>query len=68
LPPHHTQPAPVLLAIFLEVINRTVHDFKEADEHFTVLTSTTILSLASINPRDKHLGAGNISLIPLRWK
>jgi hypothetical protein len=77
MPPHHTRPAPVLLAALLEVINRIVHDFKEADEHFMVSTSTTILALASINPRTwdlslsqsactlycKCLGASNVSLI-----
>jgi hypothetical protein len=42
----------VLLAALLEAINRGVHDFKRANEHFTVLTSTAALALASINPKD----------------
>jgi hypothetical protein len=52
MPQHHTRPTPSLLATLLEAINRGVHGFREAGEHFTVFTSTVILALASIKPWD----------------
>jgi hypothetical protein len=51
-PLHRTRPTPVLQSALLEAINKTAYNFRKADEHFTVFSSTTILALASINPRD----------------
>jgi hypothetical protein len=42
----------VLQTALLEAINRTVYGFREADEQFTVFSSTTLLAIASINPRN----------------
>jgi hypothetical protein len=43
-------PAPVLIAALVEAINRAVYDFRKADEHFTIFSSTLILAPASVNP------------------
>jgi hypothetical protein len=51
------------MAALLEAINRGVCGFREAGEHFTVFTSTAILTLASINPRD--LGSSPLDLFVL---
>jgi hypothetical protein len=53
----------VLLPALLEAINIAVHGFNQAEagEQFTILTSSTILALASINLKD--LGTSNIRLI-----
>jgi hypothetical protein len=55
----------MLMAAPLEVKNRGVHDFKDAGEQFTILTSTTILALASINPSDLGSFPLSISLYSL---
>jgi hypothetical protein len=80
--PHSVRPPPVLRAAPPEAINRIAYGFRRADKHFPVFSSTTVLALSSINlgtwdpslsrsgciPYYKHLGASNISLIPLYWK
>jgi hypothetical protein len=43
---------PALLVALLEAINRGAQGFIEGREHFTGFTSTLILALASIIPKD----------------
>jgi hypothetical protein len=50
--PHRMWPTRVLHVALLEAINMTAYGFREADKHFTVFSSTTILTFVSINPRD----------------
>jgi hypothetical protein len=52
MPPHRARQTPAHLKALLEAINRDIQDFKQGGKHFTVFSSTTILALASINPRD----------------
>jgi hypothetical protein len=49
---HSTQPTPVLWVAPPEAINRIAYDFRRADRHFIVFSSTTVLALASINHSD----------------
>jgi hypothetical protein len=50
--PHSAWPTPVLRTAPPKAINRIAYDFRRAGEHFTVFSSTTVLTLVSINPRD----------------
>jgi hypothetical protein len=81
-PPYRMQQTALLQTSLLEAINRTTYGFKEAGEHFTISppprhwhlpqsTSGTwdpSLSRSACIPYCKHLGASNISFIPLCWK
>jgi hypothetical protein len=64
-PPYHTRPTSVLQAALLEAISRATYGFREADEHFMVFSSTTILALASIKARDLGSFSLPISLYSL---